>query len=191
MVRSYRRMTPEHQDALVRAYHDNRDVYEVAQTLAINRDTAYRFMKRYLQQQEVAQVRPGRTFRVKLTNEGLQLLIQAIEEKPDLTLKQMQERLENSGHETVSASTISRRLQGQMFTLKKMQVYPANRNSAATKNKREEFAQWLIQHESNYRFVWIDETGNFNRFNISPVLINLIFFPELNVQNYPIFGIFN
>ena len=40
---------------------------------------------------------------------GLQLLIQAIEEKPDLTLKQMQEKLEDSGHEAVSASTISRR----------------------------------------------------------------------------------
>ena len=150
MVRSYRKISVEHQDALFRAYHDNRDVYEVAKTLAINRDTAYRFMKRYLQQQEVAQVRPRRTFRVKLTNEGLQLLIQAIEQKPDLTLKQMQEKLEDSGHEAVSASTISRRLQGQMFTLKKMQVFPANRNSAVTKNKRKEFAQWLIQHESSY-----------------------------------------
>ena len=46
MVRSYRGMTVEHQDALVRAYHDSRDVYEVAKALAINRDTAYRFIRR-------------------------------------------------------------------------------------------------------------------------------------------------
>ena len=170
MPRSYNRMTKDQRDALIRAYNEDRDVYAVAESLAIRRDTAYRCIKRYLTgnfEAGDAETGTGTGRRTKVSQQVSKLLIQWIEDTPDITLKQMSEKLVENGFEKIHPSTIHRHLQMKLITIKKMQLHPARRNSAVTKQKRKDFVSWLQNQHEALKFVWVDETGNSYRLKYS------------------------
>ena len=60
----------------------------------------------------------------------------------------------------VSISTIARYLEGRLYTMKKLESIPINRNTIEIKEARPDHAFWLqSQHESGGRFCYVDETG--------------------------------
>ena len=60
----------------------------------------------------------------------------------------------------VSISTIARYLEGRLYTMKKLESIPINRNTIEIKEARRSHALWLqSQHESGGRFSYVDETG--------------------------------
>ena len=70
--------------------------------------------------------------RIRLNKESIEFLVSAIERRPDLTLQEVKEMLQQEDF-IVSMSTIARKLEGQLVTLKKLEIVPERRNSENTK----------------------------------------------------------
>lgn len=105
----------------------------------------------------------GGDFSTKFDGEMLTFLIGRIEECPDLTLGQlnlkMQEGIPHKPH--IVESTLWKHLDGALITLKKLHIVPAQRNSVSTKIKRRDYALEFmhIRDEQTFSPVFIDETG--------------------------------
>lgn len=94
----------------------------------------------------------------------LDWLVGRIDEDPMLTLKEMRTKLLNEFQnlENVDESTIARRLDGALITLKiatKDADVPENRNSLEVKEMRFEYAQWFMALPETEHIVYLDETG--------------------------------
>ena len=74
-------------------------------------------------------------------------------------MKEISEKLQEAGIPQVHPSTIHKNLHGALFTVKKMDLRPLNRNSDAAKEKRRKFTEWFLENHDKYNLVWIDETG--------------------------------
>ena len=68
--------------------------------------------------------------------------------------------LETQKNVVVSTSTIARKLEGQLVTLKKLELVPERRNCLENREARRRHAQWLQgAHEQGARFCFVDECG--------------------------------
>ena len=86
--------------------------------------------------------------------------MEKIEQRPDITLSEMQQTLQVHKEINVSISTIARYLEGRLYMMKKLESIPINRNTIEIKEARRDYAFWLqSQHESGGRFCYVDETG--------------------------------
>ena len=68
-----------------------------------------------------------------------------VENHPEFTLKQIKEDLELTmpWKPSVSLSTVSAMLHGQLITVKKLESPETNRNSPVVKEARRDYAVWL------------------------------------------------
>ena len=98
----------------------------------VKRDMAYRI---YSTLQYTAKPRGGAS-RQKLNQESIHLLLRAVENRPDITLSEMKQLLENEAVIEVSTSAIARKLEGCLVTMK-LELIPERRNVAQTKKKKE------------------------------------------------------
>ena len=142
------------------------DPYKVA-TL---RDISERSVRRYIARlensngmdlSEVADQRGG-AYNVKFDEEMLEAITGLIEEFPDLTLEQINLRLQTQlpGKPPIDISTIWKHLEGSLITLKKLHVVPEQRNSLRTKELRHFYAQTFMEtRDADFQFVYLDETG--------------------------------
>ena len=92
-------------------------------------------------------------------------LIYWVEQNPKITLAQLKERFQQLDQPvSFSIETIRKRLDGQLFTLKKVRNEPENANSEINKAKRQAYARRYLELQSERRAVlFLDET-NFNLF---------------------------
>lgn len=160
----YARISSKDKQRLVDAYKANRDYQELASQLGIKRQTAYSIVKRTMTDdwERVERPRGGiRETSQKVNPDMQQKCIEIVEQHPDFTLDQINAelRLQYPTLPVVSRSTIARTLENQLIVCKRLEDAPQERNSDANKQKRWEFAFWLMQDGVSQELIFIDEAG--------------------------------
>lgn len=119
---------------LIDAYRENRDYYEVAETLGIARGTAYHIIRRFKNSGEVGRRRGGANNR-KTDEEMINTVVSIVEDNPILTLSQINDelRIRMPSKPRVCDNTISSMLAGQLITLKMSRDVPTQRHTAQVK----------------------------------------------------------
>lgn len=147
-------------ERIIRAANGGDCWLSLAETLGIPRATAEYWIK---SGKLVPSKRGGSKPKI-LIPEYLEHLITCLEEDSQLTLKQMSGILHREFNVTASPTTISRGLDGMVYTVKKVHNMPANMNSQPNLIKRKAYVEKLQQYmEEGKHLVWMDET-NFNLF---------------------------
>ena len=143
----YARVPDDVKRRLIAAVEDNAEDYVVvARTLGLNPSTARSVLLRHRAGHGVEDARGGRRqATVKLTPEVVQLVVEMVERQPDITLKVIKDNLEVAVPPVmVSVTSISRALDGQLITTKKLQDCPVQRNSVRIKRDRAVYAAWYL-----------------------------------------------
>ena len=91
-----------------------------------------------------------------MTQTIVQLLVNMVEQTPDLTLKVMKERLATEAGVQVLTSSIARALDGQLISMKNLQDCPAQRNSIRTKTLRVAYTDWYLQQDAEKVLVFVE-----------------------------------
>ena len=101
----------------------------------------------------------------KINEDHRDSLLEWLSETPELTLKELQEKLLDTYQLQVCHQTISNHLDGMMFTRKRIHYSPVVMNSVENKIKRRDFVQQIanVMLDENSVVVYIDET-NLNLF---------------------------
>ena len=83
-----------------------------------------------------------------------------VEQHPDFTLDQINSELRVAlpTHAPIGRSTLSNMLHGELIVMKKLKDAPGQRNSEVAKQRRKEFAEWIMQL-MNKELIFIDEAG--------------------------------
>ena len=95
----------------------------------------------------------------KLDDQQMQIILYIIEEKPNLTLKEILESSVSMGIPAISQATLHNYLKDKLITLKKSHFMAEKRNTNETKNQRKEYAEWYLKNQ-NYKFIYVDEFGS-------------------------------
>ena len=141
---------------LINAHQQGISYRQMAVLYGVKEDTAYRICSR----RQYTTRKRGGPRATKLCPEAVNFLLAAIEDRPDLTLQEMKTFLETQKNVVVSTSTIARKLEGQLVTLKKLELVPERRNCLENREARRRHAQWLQgAHEQGARFCFVDECG--------------------------------
>ena len=143
---------------LLASYEQGGDFVGLANALGIKRSTAYNIVN-------IGRVEPlarGGAHNVVLSQEMKISLTEFIGENPVITLAQLRDKLIQRfpNLRRISLTTIKNALDGQFYTLKKVIIEPANRNSENVKEQRREYSQWFMQHGVNTRLIFLDEVGS-------------------------------
>ena len=102
--------------------------------------------------------------RSKLSNVQLEVVLTWLEQNPQLTLKDIRNRIEHEMGVEVSQKTVSNRLDGRLITLKKVHYMPLGINTDANKLLRRDYVAQLMQLTAiNKTILYMDES-NFNLF---------------------------
>ena len=102
----------------------------------------------------------GRTFQL-ITEEIGQFLIEEVERNPAVTLKELRHQLGSRFPvaKLMSSQSISKFLDEQLITMKKLVHTPIQWNQQAVKVERREFFEWLMNEGLQQNLVFQDETG--------------------------------
>lgn len=151
----YARISTDLKERLVLAWEEGRDFIEVARLLGINVTTARSIVAKYLRDGNINDQRGGRREEwVRLTPAVVNEIVDLVEQHPDFTLEQIRGQLQVS----LSIATISRALDSQLITMKKLEDCPAKRNSLSTRENRSQYAEWYLETGINRTLVYVDET---------------------------------
>ena len=138
------------------------DYVPLAQQLGIKQSTAYAIIRRAERNDGVVNMPRGGRRRTLVSDELIQASIDIVERSPEFTLNQILTELRNvlPNHPRISRSTLANMLSGQLIVTKQLRDVPQERNTDATKNRRHDFAQWLMQEGVNHaEIIFIDESG--------------------------------
>ena len=149
-------------DRLITAYEEGRDFIELAEVLSINLRSAYRIIRQYKNTNRRHPLPSGGPPPKKLDDNMVTSLVDYIAMKPTATLEEMRVFLmEQNPGINISTTTIMRRLDGKLITLKLTRTVPFEWNSEDVKNERHEYAQWMMNTGVVSNLVYTDE-GGFN-----------------------------
>ena len=154
------RISVENKHHLFEAWQRGEDYLDRARQLNINRHTAYGIVRRASQRNgRVVLPRGGR--RHGIINEDLgNLLAEIVEDHPTYTLGQIRREalIRNPMLPPMSNTTVARCLNQRLIVIKKMEDAPGQRNTEATKERRREYALWILDDVAR-ELVFIDECG--------------------------------
>jgi transposase len=155
----YSKVADADRQRLIAAYEGNTDWLALAAQLDIPRQTARSIILRYRRTGErTAAAKGGRTF-VRITEQMMNFLVAQIEQQPTMTLKEMRQLLLARFEVTASVQTISKHLDKQLITLKKVVAVPVQWNQPQVKEERRHFFEWLLNAGVQKLLVFHDETG--------------------------------
>jgi len=158
--KSYRTSTSRDRQLLVECANRGEDWATLAQTLNVKYHTAYTWIR---SGETSGQRRGGLKPRI-LNDSTMQRVLRWIESSASITLKDIKEKLRAEQHVIASVTTIGNRLNGQLYTIKRLHYEPTTMNSQENKLRRKQYVTSLNEHiRSGKQVVWIDET-NFNLF---------------------------
>ena len=139
------------------AYLNGGNWKEVARTLGIKINTAYKWLEK---EQYVPKPKGGSVS--KLTPDISAGLTDWIEENASITLEELRVKVHDQFGVTVCKNTIKNWLDGQLFSLKSVRPTVQSMNDPRHKARRAEYVEQLFEHRAEGRtIIWIDET-NFN-----------------------------
>ena len=148
---------------LIGAYQRGEDYVLLAQQLNINRQTARHIIIRHETEGRIALKPRGGSQGEKMDALMKTHLLQKVEEKPTITLKELRDSLPVvfPHKPSVSTQTISRFLDGQLFTVKMVRNITPEWNSAEVKHDRQGYVYWLTCEAmvDGSSLIYIDECG--------------------------------
>lgn len=158
----YQQISKVDKQRIVDAHNNDEDYVETARLLGIKRTTAWAIIRRFLQTGLV--VRPRGGFRQetnKVDDEMRNALVAIVEEHSAFTLSQIKNELQVRlpAKPAISIASVRKILDGQLMRMKKLEDAPIERNSEATKQARQRYAQWMMQEGMNQHLVFVDEAG--------------------------------
>ena len=151
----------EKRDILVAAYENGNDYIQIAEYLGMKKRMAYALIKRYKDTGMVEALPTGGNRSSVLNDEMKRVLISFVEEKPTSTLMELAGKLREQFPETQMPSrmTISRALDGEMYTLKMLRSIPVEWNSDRVKDERKVYTEWLLDICPSKSVIYLDECG--------------------------------
>lgn len=156
----YQTVSSDVKRRLVSAWEEGQDYVQAARILDIKLSTARSIIKRYQRGESFEDKRGGlREQALKLTPTVVQEIVDLVERHPDFTLEQIRQALGTP----LSLSSVSRALDGQLITMKKLEDCPARRNAVDVKEARAEYAEWYLDEGISKTIIYIDESS-FNIF---------------------------
>lgn len=151
----YARISKETKERLIEAWENGRDYIEVAGILNVKLPTARSIILRHQTGDTLDDSRGGfRAQTLKLTPTVIEDIVQLVERHPDYTLLQIQAMLETP----LSVTSISRALDGQLISLKKLEDCPTRRNASDVKDARSRYAEWYLDEGVGRTLIYVDET---------------------------------
>lgn len=147
---------------LVSAFENGQDYTLLAGQLGVKDNTAYKIIQRTLQRDGIVNLPRGGKKAEKVDEEMRAFVEDQIERDPCITLKALNAklRLQLPNKPQVCDRTISNICDGLLFTVKDVQLQPANRNAPHVKEERIEYANWFLQHAVlQPHIVFVDESG--------------------------------
>ena len=159
--RNYRRVTLQDRERIIDAYEEEEDFITVAHTLGIKRTTAYEIVRKYQRTGDIESRHKEGGRPKKLDNEALDFLVMLIEDKPTISLRELNETLQEVFPDKphVSDSTVKRALDGELITLKLCRTIPQDSNSERVKQVRAEFAHYMYEEGLREHRIYVDEMG--------------------------------
>lgn len=144
---------------LVEIHDEGGDVMAGAAILHIKPGTARSIIKKHLDGEPLDDARGGRReTTVKVSEDVINRMVAILEQQADVTLTEIASMLRGELQLQLSLATIARYLDGKIFTTKKLEDCPAERNSLRTKNLRRAYADWYLQEGLTQTLVYVDET---------------------------------
>jgi transposase len=131
---------------------------EAAERFAIGRASVSRWLRRQRETGNVSPDKMGGPRHGILDEDGLSVVRELVEEKPDRTIAELKVGFESKTGRTTSTSGISRALQKLGLVRKKKKVVAKERESKRVREARSEFRSKQAELEP-WRLVFIDETG--------------------------------
>ena len=150
----------------IELYLKGKSQKEIGDILSINRTTVYGIISRYRDTNQLTSVKRGTQGVKKMTEEHDEFITKLIDEDPCISLKEMQQKIEENFEIELSTSTISRHIKDFNYSFKAISKQPIRRNDEKAINDRYIYGQEFIRLLSNYferDFIFIDEVG----FNLS------------------------
>jgi transposase len=148
---------------IIGAHQRGEDYILLAQQLNVNRQTARNIIVRKETEDRVELLQRGGNRGEKLNPLMKSHLVQRVENKPTVTLKELQAYLLIAFPQNppVSTQTISRFLDGQLFTVKLLRNITFQWNSADVKHDRQGYIHWLTSEAmvDNSSLIYMDECG--------------------------------
>ncbi|KAG3232488.1 hypothetical protein PI124_g22431 [Phytophthora idaei] len=135
----------------------------IAETNNVNINTARSWLRRYPKTSDVLQPRPCDGKRQqKMTADGVTYLLSEHSIDPDLTLRQLVDKLDTQCSISVCPQTIKNHLDGNLTTMKQFHKEPQYMNTEVNKLKRREYLIRLQELQAMEKsIIYMDET-NFN-----------------------------
>ncbi len=157
---SYNTISDVDRKRLIKAYEENKDWISFAEHLNIKRQTAESILKTFRTSGRRTKKNRGGSSS-KVDEEMKSLIIQMVEEKPTITLKELQSSLSNAYpfKPSISLQTISRTLEGELISLKDLRSIPPQWNDDTVKEERKCHMEWLTTDGLVSNLVFVDEFG--------------------------------
>jgi transposase len=147
-------------ERILAAHQNGHDYVEAARILNINRKSAWGIVSRALKRNGVAVVPRGGHRFAKVDEEMKDTACEIVSEHAAWTLKQINNelRLRLPFKPSVSSTSLAKVLDSRLITMKKLEDIPGERNSLQTKEKRKEFAIWMLNTGVHRELVYIVST---------------------------------
>ena len=123
----------EARELLVKGYEKSGDAEAIAQAYSVSERTVYRLVQQKRETGSVALRTSQRGRKPTLTGADKQNIRQCVEERPDITINEIREKLQL----TASYSTVERAIQAMGYTLKKKSLYASERERVRCGGKAE------------------------------------------------------
>ena len=114
----------EARELLVKGYEKSGDVEAIAQAYSVSERTVYCLAQQKRETGSVELKTSQRGRKAVLTEENKRDIQQCVEERPDITINEMREKLQL----TASYSTVERAVKAMGYTLKKKSLYASERD---------------------------------------------------------------
>ncbi len=123
----------EARELLVKGYEKSEDAEAIAQAYSVSERTVYRLVQQKRETGSVALRTSQRGRKPALTEEDKQNIRQCVEERPDITINEIREKLALAA----SYSTVERVIQAMGYTRKKKSLYASERDRVRCGGKAE------------------------------------------------------
>ena len=159
---TYNKVPPDARKRIMDCYRAGGDWKMAATANGVAVKTAYGYIRRGDGDREPRK-RGGATVR-KVNAETVEKLVGYVEANPQLSLREMANKLREDTGVDLSINTIHKHLHGQLFTIKKILPEPVTMNSAANKEKRADFVRKVMEANGAGKTVLFMDETNVNLF---------------------------
>jgi transposase len=140
---------------------NNASVSAAARTFGLAISTAHSILRRYEKAGTTAVLKRGGARIGKIVPAAMRAIESWVNERPDLTLQAICNKLHEELTITVTKETVSNALTKMKYTIKLLRTIPASRNCPTTVQARLEYAQRFLNEVPADRrnIIWLDESG--------------------------------